>query len=86
MSEDDFANNINTFSASQDFLPSCYKMELEQETLKESKNPSVKNYASAATGLIYSKRSMTVKLKFLMENFMKIEQVEAYSGKLCVKL
>jgi hypothetical protein len=29
---------------------------------------------------------MTVKLKFLMENFMKIEQVEAYSGKLCVKL
>jgi hypothetical protein len=41
----------------------------------------VESVVSPVTGLIYTKRRLQIHLYYQMENFMKIEQTEAYSGK-----
>jgi hypothetical protein len=55
-------------------------MELELVIKQDTNWWDVDNYTSAATGFTYSKRGVAVRLRFIMENFMKMEQVEVYSG------
>jgi hypothetical protein len=40
----------------------------------------VESLVNPVSGLNYTKRSLEIQLYFEMQNFMKIEQTEAYSG------
>jgi hypothetical protein len=40
----------------------------------------VESLVNPVSGLNYTKRSLEIELYFEMQNFMKIEQTEAYSG------
>jgi hypothetical protein len=77
-----YADILNPTAAKENFLPPCDSLELEQETrfTDNSAAGMEKKYISPATGLTYTNRSVIIALIFRMEKFMKIEQVEAYSG------
>jgi hypothetical protein len=77
-----YADILNPTAAKENFLPPCDSLELEQETrfTVNSAAGMEKKYISPATGLTYTNRSVIIALIFRMEKFMKIEQVEAYSG------
>jgi hypothetical protein len=77
-----YADILNPTAAKENFLPPCDSLELEQETrfTVNSAAEMEKKNISPATGLTYTNRSVIIALIFRMEKFMKIEQVEAYSG------
>jgi hypothetical protein len=63
-----------------DSSPSCDTLELEYETSFTEDDLQRENLTSPATGLQYTKWRRDIMMHFQMEKFMKIEQVEAYSG------
>ncbi len=75
-----YADILQSLALKLDSSPSCDTLELEYETSFTEDDLQRENLTSPATGLQYTKWRRDIMMHFQMEKFMKIEQVEAYSG------
>jgi hypothetical protein len=76
-----YADILLPLALKLDSSPSCDTPGLEYETsFTEDDLQQRENLTSPATGLVYTKWRRNIMVHFQMEKFMKIEQVEAYSG------